>query len=826
MNFSMIILRHNSLNIQIKLFLIFLFTIPFNILKGQHFEKTYIINNEVIHSKTEADPNNFHEKLIEEIIFDQINSVLEKKELEQKTKNNILKLAAEDQATYMAVQESSELIREEKEKRTTGERLEAFGGSRNAVELSAKTSIKSGKIPYTYAKIADDIVFGWLTSSKKSSLIEGYNYNLIGISVKLDDRNRKVYTSVVLGNYKSFNEGPKYISNLETPYTQKTYGLSKPDPVFCKKVLKTNNIIDFHESLSIEGNVIYIETENIKNLKRLIGKKKDGLAVDILQKDQYACSGPNIVDHNAFNQGILTKRIYSTKLFKNNLADIEENKYNFKAQLGILPEGIDDNYELNLVLIKNKSVCTSIPQNFIIEPSGVYKRKVSLLADTVTVNSRFKYEPIADSMQLSMRIPFENKKHTYKTEDIEPFLKLLNEPAFFIYDMTITAFSSIEGTDNENKRLQKQRAESIISALEDRQKELINTTVITDYNWEDFKSDVQKTNHNIMASMKMEEAQAYIRNYSLNKELEPILINHRYAQIDMKVTYDISGENERPYVLKKFHNAIADNDKILSLSIQKFIMKKVLNNQYSPNVLFEMDIPNTRTFAGLQMNKLWLQQHMNQITFNDFTAKVSKLHNLHPNNEYIAFNDLFLKVTAESFTNITEAGNLQTKIDRLYFTPLRKDIVDGLNIKLQFKLISFADSTNSNAKLKEQCIDRIKEIVDIREESLQNSLKLADLFMENQDFSFALKTLEPWVYHPAVNEELLLTYVSLCSRYEMRQHTEKFNFAMTRIKELNPKKFCELLNGEFFSLKIFENNFIKESYCQQCSSGKKMVMDY
>lgn len=791
----------------------------------QQFEKSYIIDNQVIHSKTEADPNYFHEELLEEIIFDQINAILEKKEFDKKNKNDLLKLAAKDQAEYMAIKESSELIRDDKEKRTTGERLLAFGGSKQAVELSAKTSIKSGKIPYTYAKIADDIVFGWFSSSKKAILLESFEYNLAGISVKLDDSKRKVYTSIVLGNYKSFNEGPKFISNLKTPYSEKTYGLTDPDPVFCKKIDRYNHVMDLHKLLKIENDIIYIETENSKELKKLIGKKKDGIAVDIIQKDQFSCAGPNIVDHDAINQGILTKRIYSTKLFKNNLASTEENKYAFKAQLGVVPENLNNAYELNLILIKNKSVCKSVPQSFIIEPQGVYKRKVKLLADTVTINSRFQYEPIADSMQLSMRIPFENKKYTYKTEDIEPFLKLLNEPAFFIYDMQITAYSSIEGTDLENKKLQNLRAQSIIKALEDRQKEVINTAIITDYNWQDFKNDITDTKHNIMASMELEEAQAYIRSYNLNKELEPILQNHRYAQIDMKVTYDISGDNERPYVLKKFHNAIAENDKITALSIQKYIMKRVLNYQYSADVLGEMDIPNNKAFAGLQMNKIWLQQHTKQITREDFATQVDQLNKLHPNNEYIAFNNLFLKVTNSNFQDISQAANLQTQVDRLYYTTLKKDIVDGLNIKLQFKLINYADSANNQSKLKEACINRIKEIVDIREESLQNSMKLADLFMENKDYSFALKTLEPWVYHPEVNEDLLLTYVSLCSLYEMRQHSEKFNFAMQRIKELNSKKFCELLNGNHFSLKVFENQFIKESYCQQCATNSKMVSE-
>jgi len=806
------------------LFFIFTFTIT-NYAITQEIEKTYIINELVVNSKDEALSDPFYEVVVEEIIFDQINSILEKKGFETKQKNNMLKLAAKDQATYMALVGDDNIIREGKEKKTTADRIESFGGSKFAEELTSKSNIKNGKIPFTYAKIADDIVFKWFTSSKSAKTLESNDFNIIGISVKLDEQKRKIYTSVVLGNYKTFNEGSKFISNLSIPYTEKTYGLTPEDASFCKKINRAENLMDLQKGLSVEGNAIYFETNNLRSFKKLIDNKKDGLALDILQKEQFSCASPNIVDHNLINQGILTKRIYSDKLFKNNLATAADSNIEFKTQIAVLPEGINDNYELNLVLIKNKSVCRTIQQSFLIETTGTYTRKVKLLADTVTINSKFQYQPVADSMQLSVRIPFENKKYTYQTQDIEPFLKLLNEPAFLIYDLQITAFSSIEGTDNENKLLQQKRAESIINALEGRQKDLIKTRIITAYNWNDFQTDIQKSKHNIMASMTLEEAQEYIRNYNLNKELEPVLANHRYAQIDMKVTFDISGENQPPYVLKKFHNAIAAGDKIMALSIQKFIMKQVLNYSYKADVLNKLEIPENETYAGMIMNKLWLQQYTKQITQKEFIAGVTNLYKINPNNEYIAFNDLFLKITEENLTTPEEASLIQTRIDHLYNTPLKKETIDGLNIKFQFKLINFADSTQIDSKLKEASINRIKQIVDINDETLQNALKLAELFIDNNDYSFALKTLEPWIMHPFANEELLFAYVSLCSRNEMQMHTQKFNYAMDKCRELNPTRFCELLNGNYFSLRVFENAFVKETHCKYCSNETKIVQE-
>lgn len=810
-----------------KLVLITIFFIALiskhDLLFGQQIEKNYIIGELVINSKDEINPDEFHNEIIEEIIFDEINTILSKKGFDKKQKNSFLKEVAESQAIYMSETGLANTERDTKDKRTIVDRLKFYGGSGIGAELVAKSNIRSGKIPYTYAKVADDIVFKWFASSKKSKLLQGLDYNQIGISARLDEQKRKVYISVVFGNFKSLNEGTKYLSNLKVPYSQKTYGLKPADRVFCKKVYRYNKLPELQDGLTVEGNTIYFETNNIKTIKKLVGKKKDGLAVDIIQKDQFACAYPNIINHSLINTGILTKRIYSKKLFKNNLADIETNPKAFKVQLGVIPEELNDEYELNLVIIKNKSVCSIVPESFVIQTTGTYTRNINLLADTVTVNSKFNYKPVADSMDLCFKIPFENKKYAYKAEDIEPFLKLLNEPAFLIYDLKITAYSSIEGSDKENGILQQKRAESIIKALKDRQNQIMDTEIITAYNWKDFQRDIKKTQHNILASMTMEEAQEYIRNYKLNKELEPILKNHRYAKIDMKVTYDISGENEQPFVIRKFNNAIIAEDRILALSIEKYIMKQVLNYKYKPQVFEQLQIPDKKQYAGMLMNKYWILYFTKQMSKKDFALKVEELNELNPRNEYIAFNNLFLKVTQPK-VNIADASIIQTKIDQLYYTPLRKKTVDGLNIKYQFKLINYADSVG-DIKLKAECIDRIKGIVDIREETLPNSLKLAELFIENADYPFAIKTLEPWIYHPNANENLFYTYVSLCSRYEMRMHTQKFNYAMKRAQELNPKRYCNLFDGNHFSLKVLENKEIKESYCKYCSEHEKVAQE-
>lgn len=792
-------------------------------LKSQNKSQTYLVGNQVVNTSDLVNPKNFNAKAIETIVLDKINKVLKSRNKETFIENNILKSASALQARYMASIDDETLEQKNRDFATTALRVEKSGGSNQAKEFTEKVSFRRNSVFYSYEKLCSSVILDIFSSSKKTILLEDSGFHLIGISAEMNEKKNKIYISIVLGNFKSLNEGVAFKDKLKKPYSHKLYGLKPYQHSDCNRLRRNKNLYRLQKGLVVENGTIFFETDNVKALRRVIRKNKDALAVDILQKEQFTCENPNIIDYKQPNRGVLTKRVYAKRLFKKNIADIKENKYALKTPIATLPEGIVDNYELNLVLIKNKSFCQSLSQSFVIQTSGNYSRKVELLADTVTRYSNFRYKPVADSLALTLKIPFENKKYTYKAEDIEPFLKLLNEPAFLIYNLNIHAYSSIEGTDKENKFLQEERANSIINALKKRQKEDIATKISTDYNWKDFKNDIKATKHNILASMSMEDAQQYIREYNLKKELEPLFEKHRYAKIDMKITYDISGSNEEPFVQKKFKNAILDNDKALALSIQKFVIQQIENKRYDISSLQKMDVPQEKEYAGMQMNKIYMLKKYKQISKEEFIEQVAQLSELDSENEYITFNDLLNTVNYAELRKLVDDNVLiQNKIDRLYYSPLRKNTIDGLNVRYQFKLINAADSLLSDEKLRAASVNKIKEIVEIKEESMSNALKLAEIFIENNDFEFAKKSLDPWVLK-TYSEKLLFTYVSLCSMKEADMHTQKFTKAMEKAAEVNRERYCKLFGKEGFSFIVLENKAVKNNYCKVCGQKNNMV---
>jgi len=783
----------------------------------------YMVGDKILNADDVIDSRTFHTDFIEDLIFNYINSIRTERGFAPYEHNEMLYKAAKIQSNYMAEINDDTDEHKDKKLRSTRERLISVGGSGRGKELISKEMLKKSGMYYTYNQLAENTAFGWFNSTRYSKELYSDQYTMAAISVSIAEDKRRIFVSLVLGDFLALNDGASHISELSFEITQPPFFKRKQlqgyDDRICRKTDRIENLSLLQSALTInDQNEIYLEFDDARTLKKFLRTKKDGLAIDITTKDQYLCGAPNKVDYSLQNRGLLLSPIYNNELWRKNEIQGKFVK-EVKIPLGVLPtELASAEYELNLLLIQDQHVCKSIPKSYLSTCEGKYTQNLHILADTITINSKFDYKPVADSTELSFRIPFEKKKFQYKTEDIEPFLKLLNEPDFIIYELKISAFSSIEGIMEENNMLQKRRAESIIHALRYRQRDSMISEIKTEPAWEQFKKDITNTQHNVLASMSLQEAQEYITKYELAKKLEPILKNHRYAQIDMKVTYDISGPKEQDFVISKFNKAIEKEDLPLALSIQKFIMKRVIDGKFSMSAVYNQKIPDKKQYAGLLMNRLWLEMKGTNSSPENYADRIAALYELDRYNEYIAFNHAMCQVLYSELTDERQINVLQSDIDRFYHKSFTKETVDNLNMRFQFKVINMADSLSNKDKIIEARLEKIKEIVEIKEESIENSLRLAELFILNKDYKYALEILETFIESPIAPEELVFTYLSLGSRFEEKMLSRKFAGALHKARQINQDRLCQLFDGEHFSHRIFENPEIKELVCKQCST--------
>ncbi len=761
----------------------------------------------------------FNAALLNKLILKEINNYRQGKLIDTVENNLVLRATAKD------------LIKFEKEKPNLKKKktktqdilpkaLVQNGGSGFGFDITQKKQTRSATGTFTYQEFASDLVLSWAIRSNTEKLLLDPQFVFVGISTELSDNGRQVFTSTVFGSYLSENKGIAFLSELPIQLPKQNCKLKPYDAKECRRVDRmAGDFPELYAGLKSKDGEFFIEHNNARKIKPLLQEKNSGIFVDIVFPEQYLTHEFNLIDYTKVHRGVMSKAIAGPKVLKKNKLRKTAPKQ-LRTSLGKIPSLPSQNYELNLVLVQNDRVCASIPPSFLVECTGNYVKPLSILADTVTINSEFDYYPNPDSTLLSFRIPFDKKKFTYKAEDIEPFLKLLNEPDFIVYEIKISAYSSIEGNMDENNMLQKKRAESIVEALKSRQKESIISEIDTKPCWEPFQKDVQTTKHNVLASMSMEEAQEYIRKYDLNKELEPILRNHRYAQIDIRVTYDISGDKEQSFVLRQFHKALADKNLPLALSIQKYMMKSVLDGKFPLAMVKKQQIPWDKPFAGLLMNNLYMSIIAEGSEFERFQGQIDELHKLDPKNEYILFNNVLMKVLNNPVDE-KNIDDMQKQIQSLYYKTFTKETVDVLNMKFQFKVIQASDSIQNGSRLKAAAIERIKEIVDIRDETPENILRLAEVFMNEKDYVFALELLDALIVKNNFNEQIAFSWLSLCSFFPDRMLTRQFAKVLTAAYELNPNRACLLFDGKHFSYRVFENPDVKKLYFEKCK--KQMI---
>lgn len=772
-----------------------------------------------VYSDDKINPANFKEKLFEKVLIGKVNSYLDSLGLEGFEQNEFFVSPAKAHVDYMIAKQDTKTD-------DYKSYLVDAGGTGVGAEVAGKITIKVSNEYISYDEVANQIVSRW-SAGKPQKIIAGQKYFFAGVAAKVDEK--KVFISMFVGNYASIT--PLRIDGASTPtvtlaqpITTKKYGLKPYDEKLCKRVYrKMPNMWDLQEGLSVNDNgEIVFKYNDLKKFKRFMKGSKDALAVDIIQLEQFKCGEDNYVDYSRNNQGYMTKRVWSKKIYKKNLAPGEgrRNKVTkLETVLGLFPTTLNpQDVEMNLMVIKEKSVCANIPQSYVDKKIYDFVPKIGLLPDTVLASGMKEYTPKATKEKFNFRIKFEQGKYDYKPEEMAKVIATLNEPDFFIDKIFIRAYSSLEGSAATNAKLQQKRAESIVKALEENQNASIIDSIETSPNLKDLQEAVTGTQFEQLKDMDLNAAINYVN--SNQKKLEPYLSETRYADIDIDITYDLrDAKKEQKYVLKQFNKAVEAKQLDLALSIQKYILKQVVSGRYDDQSVADMNIPEGYDFVGLNMNKVWLTQFIYSDPLDeDYRDRVDQLYNTDIANVYVDYNDVLCEIEVNDLKDEAYVDKLQARVDKLYNTPINMDMVDLLNIELQYQVMDiYKDSCGYDHPTVVKCLEKMKEIIKFDKLTWENSLKFASIFINHSDYEYAIHLLEPWIEDERVPLVYISTYVTVCSKVEYKVHSNNFVKALERLKQMDSKYFCDLFKGDKLSKQTFVNTKAKTLYCETCA---------
>jgi outer membrane protein OmpA-like peptidoglycan-associated protein len=705
----------------------------------------------------------------------------------------------------------------------TKKNLKKVGATSKGEECLMSAPVSKGKDNYSTDDVAKVIYTRWENNKKDVPVLLNPKYVFVGISYIMSEDGKKVYASAVFGGYDITNDGAKMGKELAVPFNTKSKKMKAPDLKACKNCDKFKNYENLHKGIYVANGKVYLKYSNMKELKKVLKKPKDGFAIDIVQKAQYDKPEYNIMDNNLYNKGIMSKVVYKDKFFKKNLIKpdpkakkkVRNNK--IEVEMGKFDPKIGGVYEINLVVVQDGKVCRTVTRTYLESGEQESSTPIGILPAPESKGLKPAFEPRSESSIINFTIPFAKNKSEFKNEDIQPLINALNEPDFIIEGLYIYAYSSIEGDSVANAKLQRKRAESVAKVLQTRQSLKIQPNIETRDSWDLFLLENDDGPHASLTAMGKKGAIKTINaDKKLQEELEPVLAKERFAQVIMDITYDITGGKEQRFTNVSFSRALKANKEKQAFKIMEYTYKKVMDKSYSSGAIDSLEIPEGASSVNLRNNKVHYRflQNGNNVDDDD-QEEIEKLYALAPDNEILKYNRLYCAIRLDTAAASPDAqAKMQQQIDEMYTkTKIEKRLLDGLNIEWQFKIMEVLDTldTPESQLAVEACITRIKSFYDLKDATWQNALKLAFVFSRAKDFKYAATLLEPFVNEKA-EENLIFAYISIASHMPEKFYSRNFARALSIAHTRNNDRYCKLFGEPYMSFQVMDNPVIKKEF--------------
>lgn len=569
--------------------------------------------------------------------------------------------------------------------------------------------------------------------------------------------------------------------------------------------------------VDVNNGTIVITAPNKEYFNTIYDKRRDGLAIDVIRSDQYNCEDSVYLRERWPNRGYLLPVLYKPEIKKQS----STNKFGATViEYGVLPGFFNpDEVECNILVIQKKALCDYINISNI-EFGSWELLDVGLYWDTLDTNENVELELL--SKNINFEIPFEKDKSLFSDLEIKPLYDSLDLIDFDIKEITITTYTSIEGSKERNEVLQQARAASIIKALQEYQIEKMVSRIITKENWNQFSKDLLGTKYNYLKKYTKEEINNLINNNKvLADSLEFILKNQRKGVVNLSLTKKVSSfENDTTELKMLFNHALDRNSIRQALYLQQLIFEKIRAYEIPETFIDRLEIPESSEFGPLFNNLVLFSSERSSIGLSQTIKEFQKLDSLIPNNDKIKYNLAALKL--KTWASITTEEINRTVISRLIksleSTSIDQSLVKRLWINYNIILSQYLE-LERDYKQKDRWVKDI--YYQYRKAQLTNeeSLSLAKYIASYSQFKVAEDILYNKISEDDYSEEILFYYLKLTLGNSKKSSNSKYNLLIKKAVEMNKNRYCSLFlpksqGGHTFQLKEYPN--LKKTFCDFC----------
>lgn len=860
--------------------------------------------------ETYFDERHFDGKYLEHLIKNGIDSVRRNHNCSPLVNDSILYVAALDQSEYMLKNKRiSHYQSNNRAKRTPQNRVEFYGAylynvGENVAFVSTSSQQKGAEFSTsTYGSIADALVEAWVNSPPHFKNIIAQEYEVTGLAIAVDTIENRIYScqkfahvemkhhfeenkdffpysnftpSTIASDFTMGNneliKGYKYAHKLRHDKLDKCKGC--PDQYTDSPMM----YLDYNEH---KGFVLRIE--NAEFVKNVIRNKNDGLAIEIVTYDDYACGNNAYYTKPSRRNGQLKtngtiiapkfreelskgykKRKLNKELsffpyifrkdsvnFFKRFGQFDVDKYNseyFEIQLGKIPKGSGRIMNYNLLIIKDKQICDSYYfTNYCGELFEEYNPTEFI--PFTSSEDHYDFQTIRDKTEFT--VPFDQGDSNFDEDKILKPLKRVSAYDFIIDSVRIKAYSSIEGSKEINDALQVKRGRNISAIFQGLQEETIAKKIETDINWEEFRSllagdrglykELQQSNESLKQKV---DQHPEIFAKQLNETRKGIVhVNFHVIPNTKSLDYYIKNEWKvihRQIILKKRLREDYEDDLDQITKLYKYTHWSVQQGHLAPEIFSQLPFPEIGhkhdefrqlyVLFGIEYpeffrTKKWVEDSTmitNQLIKTD---KVKLLEAFEYHKLRILVNKFKEggKFDAVIIDELLDSGN---KLQQFY----ENDPTAYENInKANFNLNMFAVNNlfyKTPRLSQENAVNSLSQIHSYYDQNnlLYDTLalKLAKMFIYFSSSHYAIQIIEPYNY----KNETITTYLNEISYVHNSASfaAPYYQKLITDSKILPIDIWCNMfLKPCGIPFQAFDHEALRELYCSECIGLNKFL---
>lgn len=568
----------------------------------------------------------------------------------------------------------------------------------------------------------------------------------------------------------------------------------------------SNILINVGNAVEMQGNDVVLYYHDKELFFRMFSGKNDGIAIDIMEVEQFSCGKPNHLDLSPIHDGVLLKPVYRDELGKNNQA---KSDYRIIAKVGAIPAHlVGKELTFAVLLIKDGIVCKRvIPGNV---PHATYplkKLEVNLENPDNVVgagNNSIKTISFPFHFQANQTTPLKFPKVSIDAKKV-----LLVE---------VKSYSSIEGEQSRNERLHSERAKVIQNhILRSLKKKPAKIELTTKENWEEFYFQLKYH----FADSLLDKSEAELREMASNKLLEELPWESMlFDQRKSIATIYYIPENEP---IEKVTDTGFNNLNFAIINKDNELAKKALYEIYNSERITAEHLFDESTFEAITGEKELVENTaavLSRIYKSDLRKSIKFINKwltsadqLKPEakfnllNLYAMINNDLLNVwdlPSKRLANVINPRYVN-EVSRIFSS-------DDLMLNLHLTFIKYYGQVNDSKNIGKS-FDFIAGYFGKRALNAEDAIALSKFYNHWSMYQLTNDYLIGKLGDGTLNEDAVFLLMKTLSHTNEERYQADFEKIYAKSFELNKLRWCDWVEG---TPQLKRDRKLKKLYCENC----------